>query len=105
MQPTTRTREHQWRLILALLFATAPTWAASDKVLTEPFWVCADEQGHVTFARALHSGEPSDLEVRTAAALLHTTMAITTKKGLAVPFCQEETVHIRNDEPPANSSP
>ncbi len=75
------------------------SWAGGDKLLTEPFWVCADDQGHVTYARALHTGDPSDLEARTAAALLHTAMAITMRKGLAVPFCQEETVHIRNDEP------
>lgn len=76
---------------------TPNAWAASG-ILTEPFWICADDQGRVTYARALHQGDPTDLEARTAAALSHKTMDITTKKGLAVPFCWEETVHIRNDE-------
>lgn len=84
---------------LALSICAANSFAGDDKIITEDFWVCADEQGHVTYARAFHKGDPSDLEQRTASALLHTTMAVTTKKGLAVPFCQEETVHIRNDEP------
>ena len=85
---------------LALLPITlVATAATSDKIVTQPFWVCADDQGHVTYARAFHPGDPTDLETRTAAALGHKTMHITTKKGLAVPFCWEEIVHIRDDDP------
>lgn len=78
---------------------TAQVWAAAGgKVVTRPFWICTDDQGRVTYARALHRGDPTDLEARTAAALGHKTMDITKRNGLAVPFCWEETVHILNDD-------
>ena len=88
-------------LLAVVLVATGAgasnTWAAAG-LLTEPFWICADDQGRVTYARALHQGDPTDIEARTAAALGHKTMDITRRKGLAVPFCWEETVHIRNED-------
>ena len=88
----------KWPLALLAIVLVPNASAAGDKLITQSFWICADDQGRVTYARALHQGEPTDLEARTAAALGHKTMDITTRKGLAVPFCWEETVHIRNDE-------